>query len=100
MFKRIINTNTVNISGIWSLGQYGNTRTSLAVEISPEQLIFCQGNSVYNYTLNSKTRVIELIPVVSNCPSTDLIKSLESSRYFRFRNGILNLFDVNVTLTV
>ena len=40
------------------------------------------------------------MPVVSNCQSTDLIKNLESSKYFRFRNGILNLFDENVTLTV
>ena len=93
VLKRIINAIPVDVTGVWTLGQFGNTRTALSAEITPTQLVFCQGNSVYNYSLDLKTRLIELVPIISNCPSVELINSLESSKYFRYRNGILNLFD-------
>lgn len=99
-FKYLPPTAPPNLVGVWSLNQYANTRTALSVQITDSQIALCQGMSVYNYTLVPAQNLIKLTPVAVTCPSTDLTKALETSRFFRFKNGILDLYDQNVSLSV
>jgi hypothetical protein len=99
-FKRLIFNNPVNITGIWNMNQYGNTQTSLSVQISNTQITLCQGNLIFNYSLLQAQNIINLKSVLSSCPSQALTSAVQASKYFRYRNGILDLFDSNVSLTV
>jgi hypothetical protein len=99
-FKRLVINNPLNITGIWNMNQYANTVTSLSVQISPKQITLCQGNLIYNYSFIQAENVANLKPVLSNCPSQDLTAALESTKYFRINNGILNFYDKTVSLSV
>lgn len=69
-FKRVVAPKTINIAGVWTMNQFGNTRTSLSVQISPTQIILCQGASVYNYNFPTNQRnIIQLKEVKNTCPS-------------------------------
>jgi hypothetical protein len=98
-FKRIVRKAPVNITGIWNMNQYGNTQTSLSIQISNSQITLCQGNLVLNYTLVPAQNIINLTPVLSTCPSQNLTIAVTASKYFRLNNGILNLYDKTITLT-
>lgn len=100
-FKRLVPKRNVDISGIWSMNQFGNTRTALSVQISPSQITLCQGSAVYNYSFptNSKNG-ITLKAVTNTCPSQDLIKAVESVKYYRLNNGILDLYDSKIQIAV
>jgi hypothetical protein len=82
------------------MNQYGNTRTSLSVQISSTQITLCQGFSVYNYSFPSNRNAIQLIQVRNSCPSQDLINLINAIKYYRFNNGILDFYDKNVSLIV
>jgi hypothetical protein len=99
-FQRIIKTKTYNITGIWNINQFGSTMTSLAIQITPTQMVFCQGNAIYNYTLypNSTIKLVKANNLT--CGSTVLINNFEASLYFRIRNKILDLYNSNVSLTI
>lgn len=99
-FKRIISKTPANITGIWNMNQYGNTQTSLSVQISNTQITLCQGNLVLGYTLATSQNIISLTTVTSSCPSQELTNAVLASKYFRLKNGILNLYDSKVALTV
>ncbi len=81
------------------MNQFASTRTALSVQISPTQITLCQGNAVYNYSFPKQRNTIKLIPVSNTCPSTDLINAIQSTLYYRISNGILDLYDANVTLS-
>lgn len=81
------------------MNQYANTMTSLSVQFSPTQITLCQGNLVLNYTLYPSANIITLAPVLNKCPSLDLTAAVQSSKYFRVNNGILDLYDKSVSLT-
>ncbi len=81
------------------MNQYGNTQTSLSIQISNSQITLCQGNLVLNYNLVPAQNIINLTPVISTCPSQNLTNAVTASKYFRLNNGILNLYDKTVTLT-
>jgi hypothetical protein len=98
-FQRVVLNTPANITGIWNMNQFGNTQTSLSVQISNTQITLCQGNLIYNYTLASSKNSITLNPILSSCPSQNLTNAVSASRYFRLNNGILNLYDSKVTLT-
>jgi hypothetical protein len=98
-FKRIAISKPANITGIWNMNQYGSTQTSLSIQISNTQITLCQGNLVLNYTLVPPQNLINLTPILSNCPSQNLTNAVKSSKYFRLNNGILNLYDSTVTLS-
>ena len=98
-FKRILNSSPPNLAGIWNMNQYASTRTALSVQISPTQITLCQGNAVYNYSFPKQRNSINLTLVSNTCPSTDLIAAIQATRYYRISNGILDLYDANVTLT-
>lgn len=82
------------------MNQYGNTRKSLSVQISPTQIILCQGYSVYNYSFPSGRNTILLTPVKNSCPSQDLVTAINAIKYYRLNNGILDFYDKNVSLVV
>lgn len=98
-FKRIVRKAPVNITGIWNMNQYGNTQTSLSIQISNSQITLCQGNLILNYSLVPTQNIINLTPALSTCPSQNLTSALITSKYFRLNNGILNLYDNTITLT-
>jgi len=98
-FKRIVSTQNVDISGVWSMSQYGNTRTSLSVQISSSQITLCQGYSIYNYSFPSKN-AIQLTKVKDTCPSQNLSDAINAVKYYRLFNGVLDLYDKNVVLVV
>jgi heat shock protein HslJ len=50
--------------------------------------------------LNQLKNIIEFSPIVSNCPSQELTAALTQSKYFRIRNGILDLYDSKVGLSM
>jgi hypothetical protein len=58
------------------MNQYGNTRTSLSVQIINNQLTLCQGLSIYNFTIISNQNAIKLTPINVTCPSVDLTKAI------------------------
>jgi len=99
-FKRKVQKKVVDISGVWSMNQYGNTRTALSVQISSTQITLCQGYSVYNYSFPSGKNTILLTQVVNSCPSQDLIQALNAVKYYRLNNGILDFYDKNVSLMI
>lgn len=100
-FKRIIPKKTVDISGVWSLNQFGNTRTALSVEISPTNITLCQGSAVYNYTFSTTQRNgLTLKAVKNTCSSKDLIAAVESVKYYRLNRGILDLYDGQINVAV
>ena len=84
----------------WNINQFGSTMTSLAIQITPTQMVFCQGNAIYNYTLypNSTIKLVKANNLT--CGSTVLINNFEASLYFRIRNKILDLYNSNVSLTI
>ena len=51
------------------MNQYGNTRTSLSVQITGSQIALCQGYSLYNYSFPAGRNAILLTAVKSGCPS-------------------------------
>lgn len=81
------------------MNQFGNTRTSLSVQVTPTQIFFCQGNAIYNYTLLDKN-TIRLNSVKHDCPSEELSQAIRTTRYYRFKKGILTLYDKDVILTI
>lgn len=100
-FKRLIQKKSVDLSGIWSMNQFGNTRTALSVQISPNQITLCQGSAVYNYSFPANSKNGITLKAVSNtCPSQDLIKAVESVKYYRLNNGILALYDNKIQIAV
>lgn len=99
-FRRQLQVTPVNLTGIWTMNQYANTMTSLSVQFSPNQITLCQGNLVLNYTLYPSANIITLAPVVNKCPSVDLTAAVLSSKFFRVNNGILDLYDTSVSLTI
>lgn len=98
-FQRLMQTTPVNLTGIWTMNQYGNTMTSLSVQFTTTQITLCQGSLVLNYTLYPSANIITLAPVLTKCPSLDLTAAVQSSKYFRVNNGILDLYDTSVSLT-
>lgn len=98
-FKRIVRKAVANITGIWNMNQYGNTQTSLSIQISNSQITLCQGNLILNYSLAPAQNIINLTPVLSTCPSQNLTSAVMASKYFRLNNGILNFYDNTITLT-
>lgn len=99
-FKRVVQPSTVDIVGVWTMSQYANTRTSLSVEISATQMTLCQGMAVYSYSFPA-TRNSILLTVVSNtCPSEQLIAAIESVRFYRLDQGVLDLYDNDIALAV
>lgn len=99
-FKRVAASKSVDISGVWSMNQYANTRTSLSVQISTNQISLCQGYSVYNYSFPSARNTISLVAVKNSCPSQDLTQAVNAIKYYRLNNGILDFYDKNVALIV
>jgi len=72
-FRRVASIKTLtSISGIWNLKQFGNVSTSVSVQISKDQIVFCQGYSVYNYTIDKDK--ISFKAFRSSCPSSELPK--------------------------
>ena len=98
-FKRIVRNGPANITGIWNMNQFGNTQTSLSIQISNTQITLCQGNLVFNYEVVQAKNLINLTPVTASCSSQNLTNAVKASKYFRLNNGILNLYDSTITLT-
>jgi hypothetical protein len=98
-FKRIVRNAPANITGIWNMNQFGNTQTSLSIQISNTQITLCQGNLIFNYELVQARNLINLTPVLTACPSQNLTNAVRNSRYYRLNNGILNFYDSTITLT-
>lgn len=98
-FQRQVGASTANITGIWNMNQFGNTMTSLSVQISSTQITLCQGNLVFNYTLLPSQNAITLLPILSNCSSQELTRAMASSKYFRLNNGLLDFYDATVSIS-
>lgn len=97
-FKRIVPFKAApDLSGIWTITKYSNKTTTLTSQISSNQIYFCQGFSLYNYTYSNANNSIKLTPVSVNCPSADLTKTINSVRFYRYKNGYLTFYDENVT---
>ena len=99
-FKRVVKPKATNLVGIWSMNQYGNTRTALSVQITPSEAFFCQGRAIYRYRLDPDRNAVTLTPVKDDCPSQELTQAIRNSRYYRLRKGILNFYDEDVSLTM
>jgi hypothetical protein len=68
-FKRIVEQEKPDITAVWTMNQYASTRTSLSVQISPEEIALCQGMAVYSYSFPSGRNTIKLEKVKNTCPS-------------------------------
>lgn len=87
----------MGIEGIWSINQFGNKSTSLSAQINSTQIVLCQGNLIYNYTLNNNT--INLKAVLSKCSSREFTAAFTAVKYFRVFKDQLKLYDEAVALT-
>ena len=92
-FKRVLTNVKPNIAGVWTMNQYGSTRTSLSVEVSPSQIKLCQGMAVYKYEFPQGRNTIKLTKVKNSCPSKELTDAVESVRYYRLNEGVLDFYD-------
>lgn len=100
-FTRAVRGRLPELQGMWSMSQFGSTRTALSVEVGPTNITLCQGQAVYIYSFPHSTRnTIQLTPVLSQCPSQELVRAVEAVRYFRRNGNLVELYDQDVNVAV
>jgi heat shock protein HslJ len=97
-FKRITQSSQPQLTGVWTMNQYGSTRTALSVEVGPSFIKLCQGMAEYAYSFPAGRNTILLRTVRNTCPSTELTTAVETARYYRLNDGILSLYDKDIAL--
>jgi len=56
--------------------------------------------AIYGYTFPTGRNLIQLKKIKNDCPSKELVAAVESVKYYRMTDGILNLFDKDVAVAV
>jgi heat shock protein HslJ len=100
-FTRAVNApSKPSLAGVYTMSQYGGVQTSISAEITPEEMRFCQGMAVYGYSFPTGKNTIQLKKINNSCPSKELVSAIESVKYYRMADGIIDLYDKNVVLAI